>query len=120
VSDLLLFVGLIALWLAIAWVIFRRVGFFGAQKAPRFSVHKDGNHYDSRMSRYLINGITGGRHIVYVFETPEGTPFVYLPRDKDVQVLDGSEGLETYVREHCGGEKGIAKLAETRARDANK
>ncbi len=119
-SDLLLFVGLIALWLAIAWFIFKRFGFFGAQKPPRFSVHKDGKHYDSRTSRYLINGITGGRHIVYVFETPEGTPFVYLPRDKDVLVLDGSDGLETYVRAQCGGENGLAKLAETRARGANK
>lgn len=119
-SELLLFVGLVALWLAIAWVIFRRVGFFGAQKPPRFSVQLDGKQFDSRSAVYLINGVANARHLVFVFETKEGTPFVYHSRDKTVTVLDGEAALEAYVRSHCGGEKGLAKLAQVRAKLAQR
>jgi len=116
VSEFILFIGLIALWLAIAWLIFRRVGFFGAQKPPRFSIQVDGQLYDSRSAVYLINGIANGRHLVFVFETAAGIPFVYHSRDKNVIVLDGEAALQTYVHSHCGGEKGLAKLAEVRAK----
>lgn len=100
----------VALWVWVAWYIFRRIGFFGAQKPPRFKIEKGGRSYSSAESQYLINGIVGGRHIVYVFRADDGQPFVYLPRDKDVFLLGGQDELETYVRDHCGGEKGLAKL----------
>ncbi|MEK9947315.1 MAG: hypothetical protein VW999_15170 [Alphaproteobacteria bacterium] len=119
-SDLLLFVGLIALWVIIAWVIFRRVGFFGAQKPPRFSLVKDGRTFDSATSTYLLNGISGGRHLVFVFQAPDGVPFVYHSRDKDVQLLDGDGVLEAYVRDHCGAEKGLKALHDAQARIAKK
>lgn len=117
-SELLLFVGLIALWVGIAWVIFRRVGFFGAQKPPRFSLIRDGRTFDSATSTYLVNGISGGRHLVFVFQAQDGTPFVYHSRDKDLQVLEGEGVLEAYVRDHCGGEKGLKVLREAQARAA--
>ena len=113
----LLFV-LAVLWLGIAWVILRRVGFFGAHKPPRFSVEKDGRHFASRASTYLINGVLGGRHIVYVFESREGDYFVYMPRDRDVRVLPDRDALEAFVRENCGGEKALAKLRQDAARRA--
>ncbi len=119
-SELLLFVGLIVLWVGIAWVIFRRYGFFGAQKPPRFSVTRDGRTFDSNSSTYLVNGISEGRHLVFVYEASDGTPFVYHSRDKDIVLLENEEALETYVRDHCGGEKGLTVLRSARTKAAQK
>ncbi len=113
-TDLILFIVIAALWVWVAWVIFRRVGFFGSQKPPRFSVEKGGRVFANATSRYLINGIVDARHVVFVFESDDGIPFVYLPRDKDVRVLDGQSGLEEFVRKQCGGDKGLAKLRQVR------
>jgi hypothetical protein len=115
-SELSLLFVLAVLWLGIAWVILRRVGFFGAHKPPRFSVEQDGRHFASGTSTYLINGVLGGRHIVYVFASREGDYFVYMPRDRDIRVLPDRDALETFVRENCGGEKGMAKLRHDAAK----
>ena len=115
-SELILFIGLIGLWLWIAWFIFKRFGFFGAQKPPRFSVAKDGRTFDSASSTYLVNGISGGRHLVFIYQTPEGTPFVYYSRDKDIQILDDAAALDAYVRDHCGGDKGMKMLRDAQSR----
>lgn len=119
-SELVLFVVLAVIWLGIAWIILRRVGFFGAHKPPRFSVEKDGRHYASETSTYLINGVLGGRHIVYVFESRKGDYFVYLPRDRDIRILPDRDALEAFVRENCGGEKGLEKLRQDAVRRAAK
>ena len=115
-SELILFIGLIGLWLWIAWFIFKRFGFFGAQKPPRFSIAKDGRTYDSASSTYLVNGISGGRHLVFIYQTPDGTPFVYYSRDKDIQILDDAAALDAYVRDHCGGDKGMKMLRDAQSR----
>jgi hypothetical protein len=118
VSDLFLFVGLMVLWLGIAWYIFCRFGFFGAQKPPRFSITRDGGTFASDSSTYLVNGIANGRHLVFVYQAPDGTPFVYHSRDKDIQTLEGADGLDAYVREHCGGDKGMKVLRDAQAKGA--
>lgn len=119
-SELTLFIGLIGLWLWIAWYIFKRFGFFGAQKPPRFSIAKDDRTFASATSTYLVNGIADGRHLVFVYQAPDGTPFVYHSRDKDVQILDGDQALDTYVRDHCGGDKGIKVLRDAQSRAATR
>lgn len=112
-ADLVLFVAIIALWIWVAWVIFRRVGFFGAQKAPRFRVVKGDRVYANPGAHYLVNGILDGRQVIYVFEAEDGEPFVYLPRDKDIRSLEGGDGLESFVFDHCGGDKGLAKMRDS-------
>jgi len=119
-TDLILFIALIAVWLWIAWAIFRRVGFFGANKPPRFSVEKDGRTFTNATSTYLLNGIVDARHLVFVFEAQDGTPFVYMPRDRDVRILAGEAALEDFVRTYCGGDKGLAKLSQERERRAKR
>ena len=114
-SELILFIGLIGLWVWIAWFIFKRYGFFGSQKPPKFSLAKDGRTFDSASSTYLVNGISGGRHLVFIYEASDGTPFVYHARDKDVQILDDAAALDAYVRDHCGGDKGMQILRDAQS-----
>ena len=117
-SELVLFVGLIGVWVWIFWYIFRRFGFFGAQKPPRFSIVKDGRTFDSASSNYLVNGISDGRHLVFIYQEPDGTPFVYFSRDKEIIILGDTVALDAYVYEHCGGEKGMRILREAQSRAA--
>ena len=117
-SELILFIGLIGVWVWIAWYIFKRFGFFGAQKPPRFSIAKDGRTFDSASSTYLVNGISGGRHLVFVYQKTDGTPFVYFSRDKEIIILGDAAALDAYVYEHCGGDKGMRMLRDAQSRAA--
>ena len=92
------------LWFGISWLVFRRIGFFGSHRLPKFRLHQDGRVYDSRKSIYLTDGVENLVHVLHIFVDAEGRPFVYRPKGKQVQLFATYDEFSDFLCQHCGGE----------------
>lgn len=98
------------MWVIIFWLVFIRVRFFKKTSYLKFFLKHNGVNYNSETSTHIIDGIENKVKIIHLYVNSTGTPFVYKPHSKSIDVLTSKEDVKRFIISNCGGEKALNKI----------